>query len=59
MLERRERLADGTDRHIQEIRGIRHMSLIDHPISQPSLDIFLIWNPIITADVRKRQIRPL
>jgi hypothetical protein len=26
-----------------------HMSLIDRPISQPSLDISPIWTPIIAA----------
>jgi hypothetical protein len=30
-----------------------HMSLIDHPISQPSLDISPVWTPVITAEVRK------
>jgi hypothetical protein len=25
------------------------MSLLDHPISQPSLDISPIWTPVITA----------
>jgi hypothetical protein len=29
-----------------------HMSLLDHPISQPSLDISPIWNPIISAEVK-------
>jgi predicted GIY-YIG superfamily endonuclease len=32
------------------------MSLIDHPISQPSLDIPRIWTPVITAEVRKLQL---
>jgi hypothetical protein len=31
------------------------MSLVDHPISQPSLDISLIWTPVITAEVKKLQ----
>jgi hypothetical protein len=30
-----------------------HMSLIEHPISQSSLDISPIWTPIITAEVKK------
>jgi hypothetical protein len=30
-----------------------HVSLLDHPISQPSLDISPIWTPIIAADVKK------
>jgi hypothetical protein len=36
-----------------------HISLADHPISQPSLDISPIWTPIITAEVRKLQLRPV
>jgi hypothetical protein len=34
-----------------------HMSLLDHPISQPSLDISPIWTPEIIAEVRKLQLR--
>jgi hypothetical protein len=34
------------------------MSLVDHPISQPSLDISPIWTPTIAAEVRKLQLRP-
>jgi hypothetical protein len=30
-----------------------HMSLIDHPISQLSLDISPIWTPIIAAEVKE------
>jgi hypothetical protein len=36
-----------------------HMFLIDNPISQPSLDISPIWTPVITAEVRKLQLRPV
>jgi hypothetical protein len=36
-----------------------HMSLVDHPISQPSLDISPIWTPIIAAAARKLQLRPV
>jgi hypothetical protein len=35
------------------------MSLVDHPISQPSLDISPMWTPIIAAEVRKLQLRPM
>jgi hypothetical protein len=28
------------------------MSLVDHPISEPSLDISPIWTPIIEAEIR-------
>jgi hypothetical protein len=31
------------------------MSLLDHPISQPSLDISPIWTPVITADLKRLQ----
>jgi hypothetical protein len=33
-----------------------HMSLLDHLISQPNLDISLIWIPVITAEVKKLQL---
>jgi hypothetical protein len=33
--------------------------LIDHPISQPSLDISRIWTPVITAEVKRLQLRPV
>jgi hypothetical protein len=36
-----------------------HMSLAAQPISQPSLDISPIWTPIIEAEVRKLQPRPV
>jgi predicted GIY-YIG superfamily endonuclease len=35
------------------------ISLVDHPISKPSLDISPIWTPIIAAEVRKLQLRPV
>jgi hypothetical protein len=36
-----------------------HMYLADHPISQPSLDISPIWNPIAAAEGRKPQLYPV
>jgi hypothetical protein len=33
------------------------MSLLDHPISQPSLDISPVWTPVITEEVEKLQLR--
>jgi hypothetical protein len=33
-----------------------YMSLIDHPISHPSLDISPIGTPVITAEVKKLQL---
>jgi hypothetical protein len=36
-----------------------HMSLLDHPISQPSLDISPIWTPVITAEVKELQLHPV
>jgi hypothetical protein len=36
-----------------------HMCLIEHPISQPSLDISPNWTPIIAADVKKLQLLPV
>jgi hypothetical protein len=35
------------------------MSLIHHPISQASLDISPTWTPIIAAEVKKLQLRPV
>jgi hypothetical protein len=35
------------------------MSLIDQPISQPSFDSSHIWTPVIAAEVRKLQLRPV
>jgi predicted GIY-YIG superfamily endonuclease len=35
-----------------------HMSLLDHPISQPSLGISPIWAPVITAEVKRIQLCP-
>jgi translation elongation factor EF-4 len=34
-----------------------HMSLLDDPIRQPSVDISPIWTPVITAEVKKLQFR--
>jgi hypothetical protein len=31
-----------------------HMSLLDHQISQPSLDISPIWTPVISAEVKEQ-----
>jgi hypothetical protein len=39
--------------HYRKYKESAHMPLIDHPISQPSLDMSPIWTPIITADMRK------
>jgi hypothetical protein len=35
------------------------MSLIDHPISQPSLDISPSRTPVIAAEVKELQLRPV
>jgi hypothetical protein len=34
-----------------------HMSLLDHPISQLSLDISPIWTPMIAAEIKELQLR--
>jgi hypothetical protein len=36
-----------------------HMSLVDHPISQPNLDISPIWTPLMVAEIRKLRLRPV
>jgi hypothetical protein len=41
----------------RKYNGSAHMSLLDHPISQPSLDISPIWTPIIIVEVEKLQRR--
>jgi hypothetical protein len=35
------------------------MSLIEHPISEPSLGFSPIWTPVIAAEVKKLQLRPV
>jgi hypothetical protein len=42
----------------RKYRESANMSLVDHPISQPSLDMSPIWTSIIVAEVRKLQLRP-
>jgi hypothetical protein len=37
----------------RKYKEFAHMSQIDHPISQPSLDISPVWTSVITAEVRK------
>jgi hypothetical protein len=41
----------------RKYKELAHMSLLDHPISQPSLDISPIWTSVITAEGKKRQLR--
>jgi hypothetical protein len=41
----------------REYKESVHMSLIDHPISQPSLDISPKLTPVIIAEVNKLQLR--
>jgi hypothetical protein len=42
-----------TKKHqIQRHKEYAHMSLIDHPTRQPSLDVCPIWTPVITAEVQ-------
>jgi hypothetical protein len=38
-------------------KGSALMSLLDHPISQSSLDISPIWTSVIIAEVKKLQLR--
>jgi hypothetical protein len=42
-------LQNESDTSYREYKQSAHMSLIDHPISEPSLDISPIWTPVITA----------
>jgi hypothetical protein len=59
MLETSGSLLDSTKYHIQKYKESTHMSLVDHPVSQPSLDISPLWTPIITAEVRKLKRSPV
>jgi hypothetical protein len=36
-----------------------NMSLMDHPISHPSLDISPIWTPVIAAEIKKLQLHQM
>jgi hypothetical protein len=43
-----------------EYKESAHISLIDHPISQPSVDISPIWTPITATEFRKKlQLPPV
>jgi hypothetical protein len=49
-----------SEHHVQKNKRIPpHVSLIDHLISQPSLDISPIWTHVITAEVKKLQLCPV
>jgi hypothetical protein len=37
----------------------RPMSLLNYPMSQPSLDICLMWTPVITVEIKKLQLRQM
>jgi hypothetical protein len=36
-----------------------YVSLVDHPVSQPNLDISPVWIHVIIAEVKKLQLRPV
>jgi hypothetical protein len=59
MYERSEYAEDRAEHHLKEIEGTDQMSLVGHLISQPSLDISPICTPIIAAEIRKVQLRPV
>jgi hypothetical protein len=60
MLERSKGLADQTKHHVQEIQGISPTHLWSlYPISQLSLNIPPIWNPITVEDVITLQLCPV
>jgi hypothetical protein len=35
------------------------LDIIHRPVFQPSLDISPIWTPVITAEVKELQLRPV
>jgi hypothetical protein len=43
----------------RKYKEFAHLSLVDHPSSQPSLDIFPICTSIIAAEIRKLQLLPV
>jgi hypothetical protein len=46
-------------RSCSKYKEFAHMSPVDRPIGQPSLDISAIWTPILAAEVRKLELRPV
>jgi hypothetical protein len=48
-----------SERTCRESKESIHLSLVEHPISEPSLDISLFWVPIIAAEVRKLKLHPV
>jgi hypothetical protein len=60
MLERSEGLADSINTTYRKHKETGHIvSPVDHPISEPSLYISPLWTPIIAAEIRKLQLRPV
>jgi hypothetical protein len=53
MLERSEVLKIETNTRYRKYKESAHMSLLDHPISQPSLDMSPIWTPVIIAEIKR------
>jgi hypothetical protein len=51
--------ADWTKHNLQEIQGICPNVSGRPSIIQPTLDISPIWTPVITAEVKKLQLRQL
>jgi hypothetical protein len=43
----------------RKYRESAHVSVVENPISQPSLDISPIWTPVIAAEVRKLEHHPV
>jgi hypothetical protein len=41
----------------RKYKDLAHLSLLNHPISQLSLEISRTWTPIITAEVKELQLR--
>jgi hypothetical protein len=46
-----------TNTQFRKYKDSAHISLLDYPSSQPSLDISPIWTPVITAEVNRLQRR--
>jgi hypothetical protein len=58
MLERKKALQTEPNTTYRKYNESAHMILIDHPISQLSLDITTMCTPVILVEVRK-QVHPV
>jgi hypothetical protein len=46
-----------TNATYRKYKEFAHMSLLDHPFSQPSLDISPIWTLIVAAELKIKNLQ--